>query len=347
MASNDVTQPMTETRDGRGNISPVSDPAPANREHTPAPTASSHPRGPTDAISPVLPTRPTANATVQTPPSAHHQPLPQPYQQYPSPYGPYPCVYMPRRQPPPYSKPWTVTKLILTIAVTLVSIVILALACVFIGERGDGEVTAWYGLPIVIASILWNGAELITYAVRSRGDVKRGIHPGAHVGLHLVFWLVGVFAVLGTATVALSTQRMARFCDDEAGRPYTRWSYCDGYSSFYYMQNMYIPTLRAMTAMFCLWTLGHFVLFVFACIDTHRRNLAKPAGVVVAPPPPPGAVFYPYPPMPMAPPQAQLAQPNAAGTPKGPETSAPPQQNYQNLAGFYAPLGSARAAPTS
>ncbi|XXG99314.1 hypothetical protein Hte_005651 [Hypoxylon texense] len=351
MASNETSQPMTEIRD---EISPVSTSTPANRENAPTSTTKpSEPRGPVTENAPPLPVRPNGGS-----PAARQQPFPQPYPPYPVPYAPYPYQAQPypyaspMRAIPPYSRAWTISKLVLTILSTTIAIIIIALACVFIGEGGDGESTAYYALPIAIAAVLWNGAELITFAVRSRKDTKRGIHPGAHVGLHLCFWIACVFGVLVTVSIALSIQSLIRDCDEEESSLYTYWSYCDDYhyKSTSYMNNMYLPTLRAMTAMFCLATINHFVLFVLACIDTHKRNCMKSAGFAMLPPPPAGGMYYPPPPppgaapyypypMPMPPQQARVAPPpNAPGAPVPRASQAGgTAQNYQNLAGFYAP----------
>lgn len=341
---------MTEIRD---EISPVSTPVPTNRENAPALTTKpNETRGPVTESAPPLPARPA-----QLPPNARQQALPQPYPHYQVPYAPYPYQGQPYsyappvRALPPYSRAWTVAKLLLTIFSTTVAIIIIALSCVFIGEGGDGETTSFYALPIAIAIVLWNGAELITYACRSRKDVKRGIHPGAHVGLHLIFWIACVFAVLFTVMITLSIQSITRDCEEEEDSYYSYWSYCDStyYKNNSYMNNMYLPTLRAMTAMFCIATITHFVLFVLACIDTHRRNCMKPAGLVMPPapaggfyyppPPPPGAApYYPYP-VPMPPQQARVTpSPTMSGgaAPRAPQADAT-AQNYQNLAGFYAP----------
>ncbi|KAI1400808.1 hypothetical protein F4819DRAFT_460496 [Hypoxylon fuscum] len=353
MASNETSQPTTETRD---EISPVNSTAPVDRENAPAPTTRpDQPQGSVNGNGPPLPTRPTGNPSVQ-------QPL-QPYPQYQLPYAPYP--YQPQPYPyaspmrvlPSYSKAWTASKLILTVLSTVFAIIILALSCVFIGEGGEAENTSYYALPISIAAILWNGAELITFGCRARKDVKRGIHPGAHVGLHLCFWLACVFAVLITVTVSLSLQSMIRDCAEMNNNRYSYWSYCDDYryQDGTYVNDMYLPTVRAMVAVFCLATINHFILFVLACIETHKRNCLKPAGVVMPPapaggmyyPPPPlgAAPYYPYP-MPMAPQQARFApSPNVPGgvasnTPQAPATA----QNYQNLAGFYAPMPTAAPA---
>ncbi|KAI1386237.1 uncharacterized protein F4822DRAFT_431110 [Hypoxylon trugodes] len=337
----------TETREGH-EISTVSSSTSANRENAPALTTAQGQEG-------------NAAKNVQTPSPIRQQPLPQPYPQYQAPYAPYPYQhpqpypYAQVRVLPPYSKPWTVTKLVLTILTLVFAIVIMALSCALLPEGGDGEGYALFGLPISIASILWNGAELITYAVRARKNVKRGIHPGAHVGLHLCFWIACVFGVFFAVGISISTRSMIRECADYDSDSRYYYNYCDsyGYRDTEYMNNTYLPLTQSVIAFFCMITITHFVLFVLACIDTHKRNLLKPAGVVLPPVPPNGAMYYPpaqvpgaapyYPyPMPVAPEQVRYAgAPSAPGAPGAtePKTLNPAAagQNFQPLAGFYAP----------
>ncbi|KAI0840798.1 hypothetical protein F5Y06DRAFT_261798 [Hypoxylon sp. FL0890] len=355
MTSNQTSQPMAEIRDDE--ISPVNNPTTVNGESPTAPTTIHQPRQSMNGNVP--PSGPTGHQIAQPFPSASQQPAPQPPSQLP--YAPYP--YQPYAYPQPvrilpqYSKSWTVSKLILAIFLIIVAIIILALSCVFLGEDGDAQWSAAYALPITILSILWNGAELITFAVRSRKDMKRGIHPGAHVGLHLCFWLACVFAVLITVGLDVSVQSILNNCTEETNNSYSYYSYCDdyGYSNPSYMNGTYLPMLRAMAALFCLMTIIHFILFVMACIDTHKRNLLQPAGIVMPaappagmycpPPPPPGAAPYPYA-MPVPPQQAHFAPPpNVPGAVEQKTQTNPGAQNYQNLAGFYAPTPSQASHP--
>ncbi|OTA58449.1 hypothetical protein K449DRAFT_385859 [Hypoxylon sp. EC38] len=352
MASNETSQPTAETRD---EILPVNNAPVVNRENSTGPTATQQTQQPVNGNAP-----PTGNQSAQPSTTARQQLPPQPPSQY---YAPYP--YQPYTYPPPvrvlpqYSKSWTTSKLILTIFLVVVAIIILALSCVFVNEDGDAQWSAAYALPISILSILWNGAELITFAVRSRKDVKRGIHPGAHVGLHLCFWIASVFGVLFTVGMSISVQAVLRDCAEMANSRYTYYSYCDedGYQNPDYINGTYLPMLRAMTALFCMMTVVHFVLFVVACIDTHKRNLLRPAGFVMPavppagvyyPPPPPavpGVAPYPYAmPVPPMPPQQMHYAPQQPNMPGAVEQKTqmqtqpnPAAQNYQNLAGFYAP----------
>ncbi|KAI1208333.1 uncharacterized protein F4807DRAFT_148241 [Annulohypoxylon truncatum] len=343
MASNETSRPMTGTRNEHG-ISPVEDSAGAGHE--------SVARRSVNRDAPSSPTIPADPATIQPPPSTRQQPYPQSQAPYPSyQYPPQAYYTQPVRLLPRYSKSWTFSKLILALSLIIVAIVIVALACVFVTEAGDASWVAAYALPITIASILWNGAELITFAVRSRKNEKRGIHPGAHVGLHLCFWIACVFAVLLSVTEAIAVNADVRDCADETTTTSTYSyysSYCDQYDGID-MTGRYLPMLRAVAALFCLMLLVHFILFVFACVDTHKRNLLKPAGMVVPPvapqagmyypPPQPGvAPYYPYP-APMAPQQGPFAgQPNVPGAVAVGQRTDPAAQNYQNFAGFYAPV---------
>ncbi len=250
---------------------------------------------------------------------ATQQPLPQPYQQQPS-YVPhsYAPQAIPSVQPvrvlPPYSKPWTISKLILTVLSLCWAAIILALSLATSINSGH---VATFGLillavPISVVSILWNLAELTTYVVRSQKnkEARRGIHPGAHLGMHLVFWLVSLLSIFAMLLTLGSAVDYIEYCaegddeDDYRGSSYIS-RYCEYYSS-----GAALPSLRALLTMWCLALINHFVLFVLACIDTHQRNSLKPAGIVFAQPGTVPMGYYPPP---------------------------PPQQNHQNLAGFYAP----------
>ncbi|KAI2636941.1 hypothetical protein GGS26DRAFT_588491 [Hypomontagnella submonticulosa] len=369
MPSNEASQPAAEARNEH-EMSSVSKPASISRENVPAPATRDQPEGSVNGTAPTMPTRPTGSPIAQPTSARRQQPLPQPYPQQQLPYVPYP--YPPQPYPyaqpirvlPPYSKSWTVSKLVLTIASIVIAIVILALSSAFLSEEGAASFTGAYALPITIAAILWNGAELITFGVRARKDINRGIHPGAHVGLHLCFWLACVFAVLITTSITLVVQSVVRNCleyDNDDNDFYSGTRYCNYYDdeSSLYSNGSYLPMIQTMLAFFCLATIVHFILFVMACIETHKRNVLKPAGIVMpapgtagmyyAPPPPPGvAPYYPYP-APMAPRQAHVPpQPNVPGAavPRaGQQNEA--ARNYKTLAGFYAPSNAPASAPIS
>ncbi|KAH9891432.1 hypothetical protein F4778DRAFT_334406 [Xylariomycetidae sp. FL2044] len=385
MASDPPPQPARDTTTETVDSPAQSSGHPARASGETAISPVSAPNQPTraaeeeEAPPPPLPTRPTESAHARHhphQPPAHPQQTPYvPYPHYPTP--PCPAVQT-ARVLPPMTQRYVATKLGLTVLSSILGIIIIALSCIFLSARGPAEFVYMYALPIVVAAIVWNTAELITYCVRLRRETQRGIHPGAHVALHLLFWLACALAVLLTVTIFTSSRSQVESCrryyedDDEDvsyyNGGYSRY-YCDDLSTKslrdYYEWN-YLPILRALIAMFCLATLNHFALFVLACIDTHRRNLMRPAGMVFPPqpmpmpamyygppgPPPPGMV--PYYPMGMMPPQqahmpwapapypvpmSGAQEPNSQG--KGPAQA----HNYQSLAGFYGPASAPAPAP--
>ncbi|KAI1503694.1 hypothetical protein F5X99DRAFT_88136 [Biscogniauxia marginata] len=361
MAQEHTSQPRNEaaTRNSP-EVSPIetiSPQASSSRENSTTPGGPSEQprRDVEEEAPPPLPARPTRAATQQQP---------NPYQQPRMPYAPYPYQYsyqytQPVRVLPKMSQRYIATKLGLTVLSSVLAIIIIALSAIFLSERGAAEGTAWYAMPIAVSAIIWNTAELITYCVRLRKEsAQRGIHPGAHVALHLLFWLACIFAVLLSVSVYISVASILARCSDQSGDDdddyyvgYSsgyRYRYCDLYTPLDYYYWNYLPVLRALIAMFVLAFINHFVLFVLACIDTHKRNLLKPAGVVLAPSPGQGMYYGAPPPQPgMVPmyyqyPVPQMANGGSAPAPGQPTSQSPEAkqalQNYQSLNGYYAPV---------
>ena len=280
---------------------------------------------------------------------------------YPYPTGfQYPTA--PVRVLPAYNKPWVLCKHVLTGLSLCWAIIIFSLAILFTVQEGYGSLVGIYALPISIVAMGWNAAELITFFVRSRkltgnGDrVRRGIHPGAHVGLHLVLWLACVFGVLMALmqliSVARWTARCGDYVDDDDDDDYYYNPCTSYYIEDWATMGSYLPAYRAYLAVWCLALINHFVLFVLACIDTHQRNRMRPNNVVYGPPiaapygpPAPGMVPLAYYPAPPPPQQAYMASAPGALAPESKTPVAPQQQlqDYQNLAGFYAPRNSPAA----
>ncbi|GAP84885.1 hypothetical protein SAMD00023353_0802070 [Rosellinia necatrix] len=313
---------------------------------------------------PPLPQRPTPS---------HLQTLPQPfYNQHQQPYVPYPGQLNPQftyatpvRPLPKQSSAYIGTRLGLTALSSVWGIIIIALTSILLSQGGSVANVSLYAYAIVVASILWNTAELITYCVRLRKEVQRGIHPGAHVGLHLIFWLAGAFAILLTVTVYSQASYSLQSCEEggyDSDYRYYGYSYCSEYQPYDYFRWNVLPVLRATLAIFALWLINHFVLFVLACIDTHKRNVLKPAAFVVpvpalnAPPPPQG-VYYPpqaagaqpiqpmqYYPYPVAVQPQPQPQPAGAAVVSNEKQVAPAGQN---IAGFYAPPAPPPPPPVS
>ncbi|KIH91040.1 hypothetical protein SPBR_01702 [Sporothrix brasiliensis 5110] len=126
----------------------------------------------------------------------------------------------------------------------------------------NGYLDAGLSFPPGILAILWPVAELVTLVVRR----NRGIHPGAHVGMHLVIWLTGTVA---GGLIA------SEYAFDSI---FTYWPMSDyrlsvaektkGYAHYVTME---------LVLCICLWPLVvvNMILFVRACIECHRRNMRR------------------------------------------------------------------------
>ncbi|ERT00527.1 hypothetical protein HMPREF1624_03900 [Sporothrix schenckii ATCC 58251] len=126
----------------------------------------------------------------------------------------------------------------------------------------NGYFDAALSFPPGILAILWPAAELVTLAVRR----NRGIHPGAHVGIHLIIWLAGT-AAGGLVASEYSLDSL-----------FTYWWLSDfslpvaektkGYAHYLTME---------LALCICLWPLVvvNMILFVRACIECHRRNMRR------------------------------------------------------------------------
>ena len=112
------------------------------------------------------------------------------------------------------------------------------------------------GIPSLQAglAIIWVTADFVAICVSRE---QRGIHPGAHVALHLIIWLLAAVTVgfLGF---------------------YISYSYgSDTGTSEYFAPTGFKILLieRTLLAFSCLLLLTHFILFVRACIETHQYNM--------------------------------------------------------------------------
>ncbi|KAJ8123054.1 hypothetical protein ONZ43_g906 [Nemania bipapillata] len=308
----------------------------------------------------------TAPPLPQRPASIRPQPLPQPfYSQHQQVYVPYNgqpnpqlAYATPVRPLPKQSSAYIATRLGLTALCSVLAIIIIALTSILLSQGTSVASVSLYAYAIVVASIIWNTAELITYCVRLRKQAQRGIHPGAHVGLNLIFWLAGIFAILLTVAIYQSVSYAVQRCaggDDDDDYSYYYGYYCDEYKPYSYYKWNILPVLRALLAIFALWTINHFVLFVLACIDTHKRNVLKPAAFVMPMPAPNTAPtqavyypqqvgtqpqqpmqYYPYPIMVQPQPESQTPVPN----------EKQPAPVDRSLTGFYAPTSGPSMQPS-
>ncbi|KAH6640068.1 hypothetical protein BKA67DRAFT_140536 [Truncatella angustata] len=314
---------------------------------------------------PMAPARATAPSPSRTPQpatqaqqsavlgsTAHPQ---QPvYSQYP--YAPPQFVQQSRVIP--YDKTWHLIKLVLRAASLVCCVVLLGISiAISIGPGYDGwNITIYWVAPLVAVAGIWDLAELITILAcgkRNGAQHRRGIHPGAHVGVELCIWLAGVFCVFVSVMAYYSAVSQLRNCQEEQedGRSSSSSSYysyyCDEDEWAILSKGTVVPILRAIEAFIALLTLVHFILFVYACIETNQRNRSRSQYMMMPPQmyygPQPGMAPYGYPTMP---PQAYMAAPQGASSNEKSTAAIPqPQGNHSNFAGFYAPAGATPAYP--
>lgn len=200
-----------------------------------------------------------------------------------------------QRRLPPFDPRWHTIKRILTLLSMIWSVVILVLSCLFAVHGGLADGVGLWSLPITIAALLFNAAELLTYCVRSHlrsaGPVRRGMHPGAHVGGHLCFWLTCALAIYLSSSVYIDVLDTRRDCNsvaaaiaaadgvtvENADFEVLLMGHCNSNYHFasnlgLYNEGFYVPGLQALLAMFVMATVTHFALFVRACVEVDQRN---------------------------------------------------------------------------
>ncbi|KAK2046093.1 hypothetical protein LZ31DRAFT_574774 [Colletotrichum somersetense] len=143
-----------------------------------------------------------------------------------------------------YSRPWHIAKIAIRGCDIASSIIVIAITLHMLVTIGYSSpyLLLFSGIPGVVA-IIWDVSELVTICARGG---RKGIHPGAHVGLHLIFCLAFTTAIVCEAL----------FCH-----------------SFYWP---FAAQEHVALAFTCLLLLDHFILFVRACIETSQRDAGAP-----------------------------------------------------------------------
>lgn len=189
-----------------------------------------------------------------------------------------------------------------------------------------------------VASIIWQLAEHITLAVRKDW---RSIHPGAHVGVHLVLSVLAILVVPSlclSLAYELSNYTLDGDCDRDSPNYSSSSSWdCDFYSfPSQGAANRYFRMMEALTVFTVLLLISHFTLFVMACVETDRRRKygkkTKVVYLVAAPGPADGRMYY-----------TPLAQPPQGhrGSVIAPQPAHHQQQGNADPGahGYYAPPG--------
>ncbi|KAL1632773.1 hypothetical protein SLS58_011320 [Diplodia intermedia] len=166
------------------------------------------------------------------------------------------------------------------------------------------SIGSWIGalsIPL-ICSIIFN---IICVAIVCCN--KRPVHPGVAVGIDLVLWLslilTGFFGIWGYfdsgttdpetfddwygSSSSSSSYRSSYYCGSEDyvydssdrtctydPQDCTGWSSCETKKAFY--QAEYLARILLVGVIFTfICTVLHFITFVWACVDTNRRNKSK------------------------------------------------------------------------
>ncbi|ROV97988.1 hypothetical protein VMCG_07045 [Cytospora schulzeri] len=215
---------------------------------------------------------PTAQQTLPEKPAAARfsTPAHAPYQLSQQQFQP---LELPKVEPYKPSKPFAVAKLVLGGFNVVFAIIALGLS---LGLVSSSYAFDAFIIVIIIAataviSILWQGAEFITIAARK---TRRPIHPGAHVGVHLVLWVLCIIVVPTLSLELVYTMddySIEGDCADYSS------SYAYEYCSYYTFPSQataskYFQLMEAVTAFSVLMLISHFTLFVMACVETDRRR---------------------------------------------------------------------------
>ncbi|KAI9148131.1 hypothetical protein HJFPF1_11955 [Paramyrothecium foliicola] len=204
-------------------------------------------------------------------PGSYGQPF-QPYQAYQQPYQ----HVVP--EGPPVHKAWEMTKMVLHGASILFGFIALGTA-LSVRDSWIGRSFTVFSVPMAIVCILWSSAELLVRYFRG----GKGMPPGAHVAICLLFWLALAFvSAIEIGSLLLHSNwdeqdedSVQCWDDDRPGRD--KFGKCD--------PERFFDGRKSVAAAACAFTtllfVAYFILFVGACVDTSRRRAARRVPVVV------------------------------------------------------------------
>ncbi|KAI0157339.1 hypothetical protein GGR57DRAFT_510906 [Xylariaceae sp. FL1272] len=162
-----------------------------------------------------------------------------------------------RKQPPlpilVSQRKWDIGKLALRSLSMLLCVVELAELIALVLSANSVRYDASRAFPATAVILFWDVLELVVILVRR--DISNGIHPGAHVGVELVFWTGSVATIILIA----STANWGNFVADPDYLKY---------------REIYSWTEVALTSfvfLVLIWLI-RFILFVRACVEVDRRK---------------------------------------------------------------------------
>ncbi|KAL6910168.1 hypothetical protein GGI43DRAFT_389484 [Trichoderma evansii] len=225
---------------------------------------------------------------------AGYQPYPYPVQAAPMNFAPLPQqAFEPPR--PPKNKAWEFIKLGLQSLSFVLAIVGIGLGFSTLNYVYFIDTVVIAAAPPCIVAALWSGAELITRVARK---FKGGIHPGAHIALSLIIFLV---AVILTSLFGPWFQSSWNDNYDDNDDESCSYKYSTSLNDYVYTctDNSNDPDVIAAKRVFnheqrvayaaavvtYIIAVIHFILFVGACVDTSKVNAAasRPIYVIAQP----------------------------------------------------------------
>ncbi|MCJ1244084.1 hypothetical protein MMC30_001282 [Trapelia coarctata] len=174
---------------------------------------------------------------------------------------------------------------VITIVVALVAIIMISWASAQETEYSFLYLIVWEFIPLGI-SLLWNLANIIVLLAR-----RRPMHPGANVGVDLIVWLVLIVTAIGALFAAVGQLQYAMWDNEYQDSPgyltyangtrVETWAKgaCPGYKiscDELAVREARHHTLGAVELAASIFSfivlLLHFILFVWACVDTNTRR---------------------------------------------------------------------------
>ncbi|KAL7902757.1 hypothetical protein HDV63DRAFT_384930 [Trichoderma sp. SZMC 28014] len=159
-------------------------------------------------------------------------------------------------------------------AALLLGIIGLGLSLSSLG--GSDISVAIAALPAAALATIWSLAEVITRAVRK---FKTGIHPGAHVGMCLIIWMIASV----TGGMLCTYVALYNGYDDDEDCSFTTTDGEGNVSSYDCAPRDPAPRGKIVgsAVITCMLFAINFGLFIDACIQTHRRNTAAKRPIMV------------------------------------------------------------------
>lgn len=202
---------------------------------------------------------------------------PQPMQM--APFKPPDSIEAQRLAHKPFSAKWANAKNWMNFALLNINTVVIILSAYLNTDSSAGYsfgimIVSWICLGVCSLSIIWTASELLVLMYRGQ---RNPIHPGAHVGTHLILWMLAIFA-----TGVLTTYWVVGFFEDSYSSylsditPETTLTTADlgrlGTDDLMVLIMRRRATRIGRTLAIAMWAImiTHFILFVRACVETNQ-----------------------------------------------------------------------------